>query len=330
MLKGLKMLESLNPYLWAVKLRNWAYDSGLMAQCKVSVPVISVGNLSVGGSGKSSLVRYIANMLSENLRVCILSRGYKRSTKGTLLVSEWGRLKASWQEAGDEPYMLAKLLPRVSLVVDEVRCRGADFALRELKPELIILDDGFQHRKIHRDLDLLLLKKRDFSDRVLPFGRLREPFEGMKRADAFVLSFGELEDFEWRHARKPTFKMRRSGWRILRSTDHRQVENYHELSFLAFCGLGDNEQFFQSLRRLGVRLEDTIGFPDHYHYRGFKLQRDKLYITTLKDLVKLEPAENLFYLDFEVEVEGLKEFLESFIINRLQRVGSSAGRATDS
>ncbi len=327
--KGLGMFEIFNPYLWAVRLRNWAYDRGIISQCRVEVPVVSVGNLSVGGSGKSSFVRYMASLLCEDLKVCIISRGYKRSTKGTLLVSEWGRLQASWQDAGDEPYMLSRLLPRVSVVVDENRCRGAGFALRELKPDIIILDDGFQHRRIHRNLNILMLKKKDLSDRPLPFGRLREPLSSMERADLIVLSYAEDEDLHWRHPSKPTLKMKRVGWRLLKSTDNSPLEDYRNLSFVAFCGLGDNEQFFRSLIRMGVRLEKTLSFPDHYHYRNFKLQRDKLYITTLKDLIKLEPAENLFYLDFDVRVDGLKEFLKEFIINNL-RVGSSAGRATDS
>ncbi len=330
MQRGSRVLENLNPYLWVIKLRNWAYDKGIIAQCKPPILVISVGNLSVGGSGKSSLVRYLASLLSGSLRVCVVSRGYKRRTRGTLLLSRWGELLASWEDAGDEPFMLAKVLPRVSVLVDEDRCRGVSFAIKELSPELIILDDGFQHRKIHRDLNILLLRKRDFSDKILPFGRLREPIECMERADILVLSYGELENFEWKHPHKPTFKMYRTKWKLIRSVDNKVVEDYSKLSFIAFCGLGDNEQFFQTLREMGVKLDGTIGFPDHYRYKGFKLQKEKLYITTLKDLVKLEPAENLFYLDFEVEVEGLKDFLERFIINRLQRVGSSAGRATDS
>lgn len=312
------MLDLLNPYYYGIKLRNWLYDMGFIKACRPSVPVISVGNLSLGGSGKSSLVRYLAQMLSEDLHPCILSRGYRRKSSGTLLVSERGSLLASWQESGDEPYMLAKVLPCVSLVVDEDRCRGADFALRRLKPDLFLLDDGFQHRKIQRDLNILLLKKRDLSDKLLPYGRLREPLSSIQRADLVVLAYAELEDFDWQHPQKPTLKMRRENWRVVRSSDQKLLENPQNISFIAFAGLGDNWQFFKTLKRLGIRLKKKLSLPDHYHYEGFELQEDEFYITTLKDAVKLPPSHNLYYLDFDVKVDGLSGVLEKLIFSKLK------------
>ncbi|MFN3871088.1 MAG: tetraacyldisaccharide 4'-kinase, partial [Aquificaceae bacterium] len=232
------MLDLINPYSYAVKIRNWLYDKGFIERCKLSIPVISVGNLSVGGSGKSSLVRYIGKLFEEKLHLCILSRGYRRKTKGTLLVSERGKIMVDWQACGDEPYMLAKLLPRASVVVDENRCRGALFAINRLKPDLIVLDDGFQHRKIHRHIDLLLLKKRDLKDRLLPFGRLREPLSSIERAHIIVLSYTELEDFNWQHTKKPTLRMVRENWRVVRYLDGKNLENFKDYNFIAFAGLG--------------------------------------------------------------------------------------------
>ena len=307
------MLDLLNPYAYGVKIRNWLYDKGYMEICKLPIPVISVGNLSIGGSGKSSLVRYIGEILGKEFHVCILSRGYGRRTKGTLLVSERGDLKANWEDSGDEPYMLARLLPKFSVVVDEDRCRGASFAPERLKPDLIILDDGFQHRRIHRDLNILLLKKRDFYDRLLPFGRLREPLDSMERADIIVLSYWELEEFNWKHPRKPTLKMVRENWRIIRSIDGKLMKDFRSISFVAFAGLGDNEQFFKSLSMLGIKVEEKIGYRDHYSYKDFELKRDKIYITTLKDAIKLKPSENLYYLDFIVRVDGMEEILKGKI-----------------
>ncbi|MCS7262396.1 MAG: tetraacyldisaccharide 4'-kinase [Aquificaceae bacterium] len=302
------MSDLINPYYYGVRLRNWLYDRKVLKVCKLCVPVVSVGNLSLGGSGKSSLVRHIANLLPE-LHVCLLSRGYRRSSKGTLLVSSRGHVLRGWQEAGDEPYMLAKVLRHASVVVDEDRCRGAQFALKSLKPDLFILDDGFQHRRMARDLDILLLRKRDFSDRLLPFGRLREPLSSLERADLLVLSYGELESFDWQHPSKPTLKMVREGWKVIRTSDLRELDNFRELEFTAFAGLGDNRQFFLTLERLGIKTVRRLSFPDHYHYRDFILRKDQLYITTMKDAVKLPPTDNLYYLDFDLRVEGLKEFL---------------------
>ncbi|MCS7306916.1 MAG: tetraacyldisaccharide 4'-kinase [Aquificaceae bacterium] len=307
------MVDLLNPYNYAIRFRNWLYDAGFVKTCNPQVPVISVGNLSTGGSGKSSLVRYIASLLSRSFHVCILSRGYRRRTKGTLLVSSGSGPLHSWQETGDEPFMLARVLPGVSLVVDEDRCKGASFALKHLKPDLFLLDDGFQHRRVNRDLNILLLKKKDFSDRLLPFGRLREPLSAIERADVIVLSYAELEDFRWNHPKKPTLRMYRENWRVVRSLDGVVLKDFSQRSFTAFAGLGDNNQFFRTLERLGIKVEERLSLPDHYHYQDFRLSRDRLYITTLKDAVKLAPSENLFYLDFDLKVEGLKELVEKFI-----------------
>ncbi|MEN3039899.1 MAG: tetraacyldisaccharide 4'-kinase, partial [Candidatus Kryptonium sp.] len=162
--------------------------------------------------------------------------------------------------------------------------------------------------------------KRDFSDRFLPFGRLREPINSIQRADILVISYGDLEPFEYQHPQKPTLKMIRENWKVIRSSDRAVVENFQDLSFVAFAGLGDNQQFFETLQRLSIRIEKRLSFPDHYHYEGFKLKESKIYITTLKDAVKLKSAENLYYLDFDVKVDGLKEILEEFIISKLRRV----------
>jgi len=296
----------LNPYFYAVSLRNWLYDRGFLKTCSFRVPILCVGNLSVGGSGKTSLVRFLAQNLAEDYHTAVLLRGYKRNTRGPVVVSYRGEVRASWKEVGDEAYMLARLLKNVSVVVSEDRCLGAKLAEEGLKAQLIILDDGFQHRRLKRDLDLVLLKERDLKDRLLPFGRLREPLRGLKRTHAVVLTYQDLKEWEFK-IEKPTFKLYRKNWRVV--SREGKILDFKDKSFIAFCGLGDNEQFFKTLERLGIKIEERLSFPDHYHYEGFKLQKGKLYLTTLKDFFKLEPAENLYYLDFDVEVPGLMNFV---------------------
>jgi tetraacyldisaccharide 4'-kinase len=303
----------LNPYFYAVSLRNWLYDRGFLKTCSFSVPILCVGNLSVGGSGKTSLVRFLAQNLAEDYHTAVLSRGYKRNTKGPVVVSYRGEVRTSWKEVGDEAYMLARLLKNVSVVVSEDRCLGAKLAVEELKAQLIILDDGFQHRRLKRDLDIVLLKERDLKDRLLPFGRLREPLSGLKRAHAVVLTYQDLKEWEFK-IEKPTFKLYRKNWRVV--SGEGEVLDFKDKSFIAFCGLGDNEQFFKTLERLGIKTEEKLSFPDHYHYEGFKLQKGKFYLTTLKDFFKLEPAENLYYLDFDVEVPGLMDFVRERLTER--------------
>jgi tetraacyldisaccharide 4'-kinase len=296
----------LNPYFYAVSLRNWLYDRGLLKTCSFSVPILCVGNLSVGGSGKTSLVRFLAQNLAEDYHTAVLLRGYKRSTRGPVVVSYRGEVRVSWKEVGDEAYMLARLLKDVSVVVSEDRCLGAKLAVEGLKAQLIILDDGFQHRRLKRDLDIVLLKEKDLKDGLLPFGRLREPLGELKRAHAVVLTYQDLKDWDFK-IEKPTFKFYRKNWRVV--SRNGEVLDLKDKSFIAFCGLGDNEQFFKTLERLGIKTEERLSFPDHYHYEGFKLRKEKLYLTTLKDFFKLEPAENLYYLDFDVEVPGLMDFV---------------------
>lgn len=294
------------PYYFGVFLRNLLYDKGIKKPKKLPVPVISVGNLSVGGTGKTSFVIYLANLLKEK-RVCILLRGYKRKSKGVLLVSEYGEILTDWEKAGDEAYLLAKLLPNASVVVSEDRYEGGVFAIKRLNPELIILDDGFQHRKLHRDLDILLLKKKDLEDYLLPYGNLREPLSALKRADLLILSYQEVEPFEF-NSEKPTFKMQREFDSVLNSNfEEIPIEHLKEKEVIAFSGLGDNEQFLKTLKKLGFKVKEFLSFPDHYDYKEFRPKKEETYLTTPKDLIKLQNYENVFALNFKVKVDREEE-----------------------
>ena len=298
-------------YGGAVSLRNLLYDRGVLECRNLPVPVISVGNLSVGGTGKTSLVRYLAERLGDEFRVVVLLRGYRRKSRGALIVSEWGEMRADLPSAGDEAFLLARMLPKASVVVSEDRFIGGMLAVERLGAELVILDDGFQHRELCRDVDIVLLRKRDIRDRLLPAGLLREPLKSLSRADAIVLSYQEVEPFEFEFGVKPVFKMFRRFTRLL-NPDFKKLplEALKDKEVVAFAGLGSNEQFFKVLEKLGIKVKKRLSFPDHYHYRGFRLEEGELYITTPKDMVKLPPSENLFALDFEVRVEGLLDFVK--------------------
>ncbi len=302
-------------YSLITKVRNYAYDKGIIKQKKLPLPVISVGNLSVGGSGKTSTVRFIVEHLSSDNRVCILLRGYKRKSKGPLIVSRWGKIEANIKESGDEAFMLAKLLPNASVVVAEKRYEGGIYAIKELNPDLFILDDGFQHRSLFRDLDIVLLRKRDIKDKLIPLGRLREPLSSLSRADALILSYQEIEPFEI-DIKKPVFKMYREFKRL-----YNPIKGYVNLDknmlnreWIAFSGLGDNNQFFVILEKLGFNLTEKISFRDHYDYKNFRPRSGKMYITTMKDIFKLEPNENIYALDVEVRIEGLIEFIKNKLL----------------
>ena len=296
-------------YRTAVGVRNYLYDRGILKIHRAGVPVISVGNLSVGGTGKSSLTAYLAGELSKRLRVCILLRGYRRRSRGTLVVSEWGDLRAGVEEAGDEAYMFGKLLKNVLVIVSENRAEGARLA-ENMGAQIIILDDGFQHRGLYRDLDIVLIRKRDITDRVLPFGRLREPLSSLKRADAVVLSYQEVDPFDFSFGDRPVFKMmRRFTGLVDQDLKRYGFEVLEGKRVVAFAGLGDNEQFFKALERLGISPIKTFSFRDHHDYRNFKIAKDYVYLTTLKDLFKLPPSDNLYALSFELEVPGLLDLI---------------------
>ncbi len=301
-------------YRGAVSIRNLLYDRGLLEVKKLPVPVVSVGNLSAGGTGKTSLVRFLAGELGRTLRVAVLLRGYRRKSKGTLVVSEWGELRTDLPSAGDEAYLLARLLPYASVVVSEDRYSGGVLAVEGLGAQLVILDDGFQHRRLYRDVDIVLLRKRDIGDRLLPAGLLREPIENLSRADAIVLSYQDVEPFDFSYGEKPIFKLFRD-FCCLRNYGMERIplEEAKDREVVAFSGLGSNEQFFRVLEKLGFKLKERLSFPDHYHYRDFRVKEGEIYITTLKDLFKLPPSDNVLALDFELEVPGLIPFLKERI-----------------
>jgi len=297
-------------YGLGVFARNSLYDRGILKVRRLPVPVISVGNLSVGGSGKTSLVMFLAERLSKNIRVAILLRGYKRDSRGVRVVSEWGKVLTGVEEAGDEAYMMARMLRDVSVIVSEDRFEGGKVAV-DLGADLVILDDGFQHRRLHRDLDLLLIKAKDLKDRLLPAGRLREPLSSMSRAHAIVLTYQEVCPFELK-TDKPTFRMRRTFSKVLDSELRpRPIDVLRDTEIIAFSGLGDNDQFLKTLRMLGLKVREFLSFPDHHHYRDLELREGETYVTTPKDLVKLPKRENLYALYPEVEVPGLVEFIRS-------------------
>jgi len=294
-------------YRGAVFLRNLLYDKGVLKQKRLPVPVISVGNLSVGGSGKTSFVMYLANLLRDR-HVCILLRGYRRKTKGARIVSRRGEVLMGWEEAGDEAYLLARRLPFASVVVAEDRYEGGLLALGELSPEVFILDDGFQHRKLYRELDIVLLKREDLSDFLLPAGRLREPLSSLRRADIVVRSYQDVKPFSF----EGTLGMFREFCCVLDSRfSELPLSFLRGKEFVAFSALGDNEQFRRTLERLGVRVKRFLSFRDHHDYADFELSGDELYITTPKDLVKFEGRDNVFALDFRIRLEGEERLREA-------------------
>jgi len=308
--------DVINPYLYAVLARNYLYDKGLKKSEKIEVPVISIGNISVGGTGKTSMVRYLIGELYKDYKIAIISRGYKRKSKGLLVVYTKGEVKVTLEEAGDEPYLLAKYFQKkginnVVIIVDEIRARGARFAVKNYKVNLILLDDGFQHRAIKRNLDIVLLKKKDIKDSLLPFGRLREPITSLKRADALILSYQDVYPFDFSFKDKPVFKMYRTNWKVCNWLwEVLDKEEFLSKEFIAFSGLGDNRQFMLSIKKLGIKIKKFLSFPDHFSYSKLKFNKNINYLTTLKDWIKLKDKKNVYFLDFDLKIENFNSWFK--------------------
>jgi tetraacyldisaccharide 4'-kinase len=282
------------PYGWAVGARNWLYDRGWKRSHRALVPVISVGNLTTGGTGKTPCVEYVARFYrQEDWRVAILSRGY-----GTAA----GR--------NDEALVLEENLPDVPHLQGADRVALAAVAVEELESEVLVLDDGFQHRRLARDLDLVLVDATDpwGHGRLLPRGLLREPPASLRRADVVVLTRSDQVDALARGRLREVVSRLAPGVPVVETT-HRpldlvngdqetaSLERLRQRPAAVFCGLGNPEAFRQTLVDLGAEVVAFRTFPDHYAYRRedvealrtWARQQDPecLLITTQKDLVKL-------------------------------------------
>jgi tetraacyldisaccharide 4'-kinase len=245
----------------AVDLRNTAYDRGWKKTHHLQWPVVSIGNLRVGGAGKTPFTIHLGELLQERrLAFDVLSRGYGRSTRGVRLVDENGTAL----EYGDEPLLIAKRLG-VPVIVGEDRYaagRYAEAKFSELTPAhrspwLHLLDDGFQHRWLARDFDIVLVTPTDASDTLLPTGLLREPLTSLDRADVIVLTENTaLESL-------PEFVRKKHIWRATRQME---VPNNAPKRPIAFCGIARPDRFFDGLTQCGVTMAKGVQYGDHHPY----------------------------------------------------------------
>ena len=263
--------------VWA---RNTLYDRGIAPARKLRGPVVSVGNLSVGGSGKTPFVLLLGELLkSQQVPFDILSRGYGRKSRGVVSVDPAG----SSRDFGDEPLLLARRLG-VPVIVGENRHEAGVFTENKLGPQLHLLDDGFQHRALARDFDIVLITPEDARDYLLPTGRLREPVTSLSRADAVVLTSG---------ASPESFHLRgQLVWRVRRGLLLANVPTRP----IVFCGIARPQNFLLQLRTAGVEPVAQALYRDHHAYNERDIQdllklrqqsEAECFITTEKDAINL-------------------------------------------
>lgn len=288
------------------------YNKGLLKKHKLPAKVISIGNLSMGGSGKTPTAALAAEILLRGGRKpAILSRGYggKRRGSSSFMVSDGDKIFATWKTAGDEPFLLARNIKGVPVIVGKDRLASGRMALEKLKCDALILDDGYQRLGLERDINLCLIDcaaKDIFKDRLFPSGRLREPVANLKRADAFLLTHWEetpgnkemSERLEEEFGKK-IFRARHvpCSWLDTATGKELALEEAKGKKILAFCGIANPSSFLDILDGMGCGPADFLYYPDHYSYlradlESMKSRREKLgaslIATTEKDWVKLE------------------------------------------
>jgi tetraacyldisaccharide 4'-kinase len=273
----------------AAALRFALHSAGWLPSFRPAGPVISVGNLAVGGRSKTPLVAHVASLLRDaGLPVAVLSRGYRGRFAGDmLLVSDGSTVSASWQEAGDEPVLLARELPGVIVAVGRRRDRVAAQVEARFGRRVHVLDDGFQHLRLQRELDLVCLRAADLQDRPLPAGRLREWPAALARADAVLLVEGDAEPG------LPTFRVERVGRGF--ATLEGKAAAAPERPFL-LSGIAGPERFEADLRSLAGELAGLAIFPDHHAFTAAELREVQAraraagagaVVTTAKDAVRI-------------------------------------------
>jgi tetraacyldisaccharide 4'-kinase len=308
--------------------------------------VLSVGNLTTGGTGKTPMTAYLAGRLrSWGLKPVILSRGYGgRAERRGVIVSSGSGPVVPAAVAGDEAYLLAKRLPAVPVVVGRDRYAMGRMAFDELKPDCYLLDDGFQHLQLHRDLNLALLDyRRPFGNgHLLPRGRLREPVTALTRADALILTRSDL-NAAGEHAvtlqrfGKPVFRAAHrtviiQRWQAGKPTDDTQNGRLPtEAAAFIFSGIADNGAFRDAAGRLGGRIVGSRGFPDHHPYTRRDVDAIETaaaaagataLLTTAKDAVRLPGPLNLFKALYVADAEMVfqDQGFETFIQQQLTRL----------
>jgi tetraacyldisaccharide 4'-kinase len=314
-------------------------------------PVVSVGNLSVGGSGKTPTVACLARLLLEmGERPAILSRGYGRrdAPPGAVVVSDGRTVLADLDRSGDEPLMLARSLEGVAVVVADQRYLAGLIAEHHLGATVHVLDDGFQHFQLERDIDLIVVTDEDVSHpETLPGGRLRESLSTAAEADAVLVpgvDAAEARELGLRLGVDRAFGLRRvhgEPRRLDVLSASAAADPAPDAPVLALAGIGHPESFFSELTRAGWRVVETMAFRDHHRYRAADIARivsrakaagASAVVTTEKDLMRLLPfrplAMPLLWVPLRVTIEPAAE-LRAWLAERLQRARAATSRAAD-
>ena len=307
------------------------YRRGTFHSTKLDRPVISVGNITTGGTGKTPLVEWVARTIAaEGKKVCILTRGYGRDNPGRqVVVSDGTTVMASPSEAGDEPFLLATNLAGVASVISNAdRIEAAKGAIKHLGTDCFVLDDGFQHLRVERDLNIVTIDATNpwGGGHLLPYGRLREPLTGLSRADCVVITRTDQAN----NVEAVRSEIRRHAGNVPVFQSRMRIKNAAEVipsPVAAFCGVGNPRSFFRQIPQ-EIVLEKT--FPDHHRYSQAEIDSlidaagqagAQSLVTTAKDAVKLKSISfrdlPLHVLEIELQIDNAAE-LARLIVNAVK------------
>lgn len=354
----IKINEWLRPLSWlygiGVGIRNFLFDVNILKSRAFDVPVISVGNITVGGAGKTPHVEYLIRLLSEHSKVAVLSRGYKRKTKGYLLADE----NTTMSDIGDEPYQMHRKFKDIYVAVDKNRCQGIDRLTSDSETndtDVILLDDAYQHRYVKPGINILLVDyhRLIIYDKLLPAGRLREPMNGKTRADIVIITKcpKELKPMSFRVLTRamnlypyqqlyftcleydnltPIFEECKEGCKPLESITN-------DCNVMLLTGIASPEQLLRDLKPITSKI-NHLRFADHHNFTAADVQRinsefdaipsPKIIITTEKDASRIMGLEGLsdevrskiFALPIKVKVMlDKEEKFNSTIINYVHK-----------
>ena len=332
-------------YTFLVYLRNKLYDIGWFKSYKLPAMVISIGNIQLGGTGKTPMVQFLAETLIEQKnQPVILTRGYKRKNIQSIVVNSSNRQQITVDEIGDEPFLLSRNLPQVTIAVDANRRRAALQVLKTNPDLTFILDDGFQHRSVRRDLDIVLVDCSRWSSLpvLFPLSHFRDLPSSLKRAQVIILT-------HWEHDLKASEKLSRQlasccqvpvfhglyeaiALQGISHTHTRLLEELKNKKIAVFCGIAQPSALVNSLLKLGANVCWKGIYRDHYSYQARDVQEisrqawsagAEYIITTQKDAVKLATVkillnERWFFLQIGFEIQERSEFV-GFIKNHLAR-----------
>ena len=330
-------------YGFAVTFRNFLFNKGWLRSEKFEIPIISIGNIITGGTGKTPHVEYLIRLLSNQYKVAVLSRGYGRQTRGYY---EAG-IDSKSRNVGDEPLQYKRKFPDVIVAVNENRVSGIDRLMQEHNPDVILLDDAFQHRYVHPSSNIILTGYSNpfFNDHLIPVGHLREPITGSVRADVIVVTkcpsgISKEKRLDFIHQlnlisnQQVFFSYIKYGQLV--SLNHKREINpadFKKSCVLLVCGIADPSPFINYLQ-LHFRAVSKLIFPDHHTFTSSDINLIsrkfdtivadiKIIITTEKDIMRLENVPMLhlpfFYIPIEVDfIDTDKDNFNKYILNHVR------------